>query len=150
MRKLCTRCCADLTEDHDDYKATKRWLGGDVTGVKVAVGCTGCDNSGFMGRIALSEVFLPSSATRPQIRRAAHSDMDDGRGPKVMSLEEAALADGFEDLGEDAARKVRTGMTTLIEVLRVHTPAKLVGESELAGEDDERGGAEERSSGVAA
>ncbi len=124
VRQLCTRCCVDIAPEHEEYETTKRWLGGDLTGVKAAVGCSGCDGSGFLGRIALSEVFLPSPATRPQIRRAAH--MDDGPGSTAMSLEDAALADGFRDLGEDAADKVRAGRTTLIEVLRVHTPSGLI------------------------
>ncbi len=144
VRELCTRCSVDLTEEHEEYESTKRWLGGDLAGVKAAVGCPSCDGAGYLGRIALSEVFLPSAATRPQIRRAANTSADGESGGN--SLEAAALADGFRDLGQDAADKVRAGRTTLTEVLRVHTPAESAGDDEGSGPE----GADWDRDGVAA
>ncbi len=69
---------------------------------------------------------MPSAATKPYIRLAAQTA--DAHGQAAMTLEEAAAADGFQDLGADAAQKVRAGLTTLTEILRVHTPSDLYGD----------------------
>ncbi len=127
VRKLCDRCAVRLSPEHEDYDRTRAWLGGDLRGARAPVGCSSCEESGFTGRVAVAEVFLPSDATRPSIRAAG------GRGDgNVPTLEIAALADGFEDLGVDAAAKVRDGITTLPEVLRIYTPTNLDDDESVA------------------
>ena len=124
VRRLCERCSVPLTEEHEEYGATARWLNGDLGSARTAAGCSACDDSGFSGRLAIAEVFLPDDETRPFIRMAG----GDASGPQgrvhggPTTLEEAAVAQGFEELGIDAAKKVRRGVTTLLEVLRVHRP----------------------------
>ncbi|MEM8709772.1 MAG: ATPase, T2SS/T4P/T4SS family [Planctomycetota bacterium] len=125
VRKLCTRCAVPMEPGDDEYESTSRWLDGDLGKAAKPVGCPACDGSGFLGRLAVAEVFLPSPATRPAIRSAGAAATPGAAG---QTLEQAAIADGFEDLGEDAARKVRAGLTTLTEVLRVHTPGDLGGD----------------------
>lgn len=129
VRKLCSRCSVPITPAHEEYAQTNRWLRGDLGQARAAQGCTACDGSGFLGRLAVAEVFMPSGATRPYIREAGQSTATADGGKRRMTLEEAAIADGFLDLGADAAKKVRAGHTTLTEILRVHTPSDLAGEA---------------------
>ncbi|MFT5733715.1 MAG: type IV pilus assembly protein PilB [Planctomycetota bacterium] len=129
VRKLCSRCSVKIDASHGDYSATERWLCGDLGDAKVADGCAACDGSGFLGRLSVSEVFMPSAVTRPYIRSAGQAASSGAVGADSMTLEQAAAQDGFKDLGVDAAQKVRAGLTTLTEILRVHTPADLAGDS---------------------
>lgn len=138
VRQLCDRCAVPMGPAHPEYARTHRWLGGTVGAARAPVGCSACGDSGFAGRIAIAEVFLPDESTRPFIRMAG-VDRDAGHDERGVSrtLERAAREAGFRDLGEDAALKVRTGLTTLEEVLRVHQPEGLedVGEPARGAED---------------
>ncbi|MEO1699444.1 MAG: ATPase, T2SS/T4P/T4SS family [Planctomycetota bacterium] len=131
VRKLCDRCTEPLVPGHPEYERTSRWLGGDIGGAMAPVGCSTCDGSGFAGRIAMAELFVPT----PEVKRHIRARGGDG-SLEVDALESAALASGFLDMGHDAADKVRAGLTTLSEVLRVHVPRDVAGP---------RPGAEERS-----
>lgn len=124
VRRLCDRCAVPLTPDHPEFKLTAKWLGRDFGYARVANGCPACDHSGFSGRLAIAEVFMPDDETRPFIRLADTTNVSvtslSSEGPST--LEEAAMEADFKDLSEDAAEKVRAGHTTLVEVLRVHRP----------------------------
>ncbi|MHC4469501.1 MAG: GspE/PulE family protein [Planctomycetota bacterium] len=71
-------------------------------------GCDECLGSGYLGRLALTELL----------------EMDDVLGSTVSAkagtrkLEEAARASGFEPLLHDGVRKVAAGLTTIEEVVR--------------------------------
>ncbi len=122
VRRLCERCSVPLTPENEEYEMTARWLQNDIGSARASAGCGSCDGSGYSGRLAIAEVFLPDDETRPFIRLAGGGVA----GPRVgleggpTTLEEAAIAQGFEELGVDAAKKVRRGATTMSEILRVH------------------------------
>ncbi|MGQ9574190.1 MAG: GspE/PulE family protein [Thermoguttaceae bacterium] len=74
-----------------------------------AVGCRHCRGTGYNGRIGLFELLV----TNEEIRRLTAE-----RTPTHV-IKQAALDAGMRTLREDGWRKVRRGLTTIDEVLRV-------------------------------
>ena len=72
-------------------------------------GCSACNNSGFKGRTCIAEVMEISDDLRQLILKNA--------SPK--ELEETAKKEGMTTLFVDGMQKVRSGITTIEEVLRV-------------------------------
>jgi type IV pilus assembly protein PilB len=106
-RVLCPNCkrrallSAALLRDHgfpaEDVEACE------------PVGCGRCGGSGYRGRIGLFEVMDVS----PRIRELA---LKRGSADEVV---EAARAEGMRTLREDGFDKVRMGVTSIDEVIRV-------------------------------
>lgn len=74
-----------------------------------AVGCVRCSGSGYRGRVGLYEAMGMSDTIRELIRERAS-------GHRIQA---AAQADGMTTLREDGLDKVRAGITSAPEVLRV-------------------------------
>jgi general secretion pathway protein E len=72
-------------------------------------GCEQCSNTGFKGRIGIYELMTINDA----IRTLMVSKADSGR------IREKALQNGMRSLRDDGWLKVRHGITTISEVLRV-------------------------------
>ena len=72
-------------------------------------GCARCAFSGFKGRIGLYEVMVITDELRRMILEKASAD----------ELRESARIGGMRSLREDGLDKVRQGVTSLSEVLRV-------------------------------
>jgi type IV pilus assembly protein PilB len=72
-------------------------------------GCAHCAFSGFKGRIGLYEVMLITDELRRMILEKASAD----------ELRESARRGGVRTLREDGLQKVREGVTSVSEVLRV-------------------------------
>ena len=72
-------------------------------------GCKQCNFTGYRGRVAISEMLVVRDQVREAILRRAS-------GSELMQV---ALAQGMRRLREDGIQKVRQGITTLEEVLRV-------------------------------
>ncbi|HEY3715513.1 MAG TPA: ATPase, T2SS/T4P/T4SS family [Jatrophihabitantaceae bacterium] len=72
-------------------------------------GCRSCGQTGFRGRLAITEVMPVSE----EIERLAVSHAPSGE------IRKAAIADGMVPLREDGLRKAAEGLTTLEEVIRV-------------------------------
>ena len=71
-------------------------------------GCTACQGSGFLGRVAIAEGFEVDDAVREAIRHAAS-------GPGLAQL---LLQQGFIPMSQDGRHKVDSGLTTMAEVNR--------------------------------
>ena len=71
--------------------------------------CEKCAFTGFFGRLGIFELLLVDDDIRTLIMRNADSNQ----------IREAARKHGMKTLLEDGAEKVKAGMTTLSEVLRV-------------------------------
>jgi type IV pilus assembly protein PilB len=73
------------------------------------VGCVTCNSTGYSGRIGLYEVLVLNAEIRSLILAKASSG----------EIEQAAVKAGMHRLREDGLEKVRQGVTSLSEVLRV-------------------------------
>jgi type IV pilus assembly protein PilB len=73
------------------------------------VGCMRCNGTGYRGRIGLYEVMVLSDEIRGLILRKASGD----------EIAAAAVAGGMRRLSEDGLEKVRQGITSIPEILRV-------------------------------
>jgi general secretion pathway protein E len=76
-----------------------------------AAGCDVCNHTGYRGRMGIHEVMTVTDALRRLISQ---------RGSEAQ-LRDAALAAGMISLGEDGLRKVKAGLTSPKELLRVVT-----------------------------
>lgn len=102
VRTLCKEC-KTITEVTDPVR--ERFALGNAT-IFAAHGCTACRGSGYKGRIGVFE-FLPMTN---EINTAVYQ-----RRP----AEEIHRISGRPTLFEDGLRKVRAGVTTLDELMRV-------------------------------
>jgi type IV pilus assembly protein PilB len=73
------------------------------------VGCVTCNGTGYSGRIGLYEVLVLSDKIRSLILSKASSG----------EIEQAAVVAGMHRLRDDGLEKVREGVTSLAEVVRV-------------------------------
>ncbi|MCU0788698.1 MAG: Flp pilus assembly complex ATPase component TadA [Verrucomicrobia bacterium] len=89
-------------------------------------GCEDCRQLGYQGRLAIYELLVVTEALRPLIlQRAAAS-----------TIAQAAIEDGMRTLRVDGWNKVRNGVTTIEEVLRVtqieeHLDALVGGQTQM-------------------
>ncbi len=77
-----------------------------------AVGCKYCNNTGFYGRIAILEAIMINDTIREMIMKKKALDEI-----KQYAIEKC----GMKTLRDDAYLKVKTGMTTLDEAIRITT-----------------------------
>ncbi len=103
-RRLCPHCREARDADADELRSIG--LPARTTTVYTARGCTHCDDTGYHGRIGISELLVVDARIRQLILRRASSD----------AIREAARAAGMVPLAVDAWNKVRTGLTSLDEV----------------------------------
>ena len=107
VRKVCEKCrrSAEITP------TVQRELGGDGTPVQVyeGTGCEDCAQTGYRGRSGIFELLLVNEVIRPLILKRSSADM----------IKDAAVQQGMRTLREDGWHKVRTGVTTVAEVVRV-------------------------------
>jgi len=73
------------------------------------VGCGSCNKSGHKGRMAIFELMMMSAKIREMTFKQASS----------VEIRKAAKAEGMSTLFMDGVRKVRMGLTTIEEVMRV-------------------------------
>ena len=106
LRKLCTACRELYVESVPDR--LRRWVS-NGTPLYRAVGCTECAMTGYRGRFAIVEVLL---ATPEVERRIAANESSD-------RIADAAREGGMKSLWESGLAHVRSGVTSLEELLRV-------------------------------
>lgn len=83
--------------------------GGEGTRLRRGRGCSACDGTGYRGRTGIFELLEMDEG----LRAAVH------RGASAQTVRRLAREAGMRTLREDGYRKVRRGVTTLEEVLRV-------------------------------
>ena len=72
-------------------------------------GCKECGQTGYQGRLGIFELMLMDE----EIRRLTISNAD------ATKLRKAAVRGGMTTLREDGFEKIKQGITTIAEVLRV-------------------------------
>jgi len=106
VRRICDAC--RLT---DHATAEERAFLGEppVAQVIRGNGCDRCHDTGFQGRVGLFELLEVSDSLRELVVARAN----------LTTIRERAMQEGMRGLRDDGCAKVREGLTTITEVLRV-------------------------------
>jgi type IV pilus assembly protein PilB len=72
-------------------------------------GCPQCRNTGYLGRMAIHEIFVINDEMRSYI----------ARGASILEIQKMARAKGFKSMRHDGIKKVLRGLTTIEEVNKV-------------------------------
>jgi type IV pilus assembly protein PilB len=117
VRRLCKTCRCPYTPEGETLRAMGITDAEAATQVFYrAVGCDACSQTGYRGRLGIYEIMPVTD----ELRR--HISMKGGEA----LLRDAALAAGMISLGEDGLEKVKAGLTTPQELLRVVTEVREV------------------------
>lgn len=108
VRKICPNCKEEYEAPHTIRKIVENWMPG-IDRYYRGIGCRKCRNTGVLGRIAIHELFVPTEEILDMIAQDA----------TLKSLRTAARNAGMVPLHVDGFEKVRAGITTIDEVLRV-------------------------------
>ncbi len=117
VRRLCVHCRRQYTPPADTLRALNI-AETDAAAIPFykSVGCDQCNHTGYRGRIGIYEVMHVGEKLRRLIAARVPEDQ----------IREAALSGGMISLGEDGLAKVKSGVTTPEELLRVVTEVREV------------------------
>jgi type IV pilus assembly protein PilB len=115
VRRLCVHCRRQYTPGAE----TLRLMNipeADAAAIPFykSVGCDHCSHTGYRGRIGIYEVMRVSDKLRRLISSRVSEDQ----------IRDQAIASGMITLGEDGLAKVKSGVTTPEELLRVVTEVR--------------------------
>ncbi len=115
VRRLCVHCRRQYTPPPDVLRSLNI-TDADAASIPFykSVGCDQCNHTGYRGRIGIYEVMRVTDKLRRLISAKAGEDQ----------LREAAVSGGMITLGEDGLAKVKSGVTTPEELLRVVTEVR--------------------------
>ncbi len=108
VRKVCPHCA----EPYDPPRALLELFGikeTDKANFLRGKGCYHCGNTGYLGRIGIFEVMPVTTEIQEAIVRSAHAQEISAIAQRIGAM---------STLAQDAASKVRTGITTVEEALR--------------------------------
>lgn len=108
VRVVCPECSYwDKASASEKLLFEKRGINAEK--VKRTVGCTSCNNRGYKGRTGIYELFIVSEKVRRLISERAN----------MNDIKEQANKEGMRYLIDDGLHKVKAGITTIEEILRV-------------------------------
>jgi type IV pilus assembly protein PilB len=110
LRKICPECAEPYEPDQRAIRALGEDLLEGTTYLR-GLGCKRCRGRGYLGRTAVFEILELTPDLGELIVARASAD----------KLRQKAIESGFVTLRENAARKVRAGITTVEEALTVST-----------------------------
>jgi len=108
IRKLCPKCAELSSATEEEKEILKIPVSQDIQ-IKRAKGCAFCNQTGYKGRIGLYEILSPDKTIRSLISKKATPD----------EILDYALRNGFTKMRDNGLEKVKNGITTIEEVMRV-------------------------------
>jgi len=113
LRRVCPACAEPATPEPE----TVRYLGPLFAPERLPQeqrgrGCRRCGNTGYAGRVGVFEILMPDDDLRHLVTS----------GASVLEIDRHIAGHGHRRLIDDAWEKVRAGLTTSAEVLRVLGP----------------------------
>ena len=100
---------ADDPQQRADEAAVLEIARSDCPTINRGTGCETCGQTGYRGRVGLYELLLMSDAIRHHIASGADANV----------IRDQAIEEGMTTLREDALIKLKAGLTTPEEVVRV-------------------------------
>ena len=112
VRTVCSRCASPFVVGDDLLEQLNlKIASSDLAGAVKGAGCEQCARTGYKGRTGIYELLKMDDDIRAAII-ARHS---------AATIHRIAVEKGMRTLREDALDKVKAGLTTIEEVLRVTT-----------------------------
>ena len=117
MRRLCVNCRRQYTPPAETLRSLNI-PENDAAAIPFykSVGCDQCNHTGYKGRIGIYEVMRVND----KLRRAISARASEAQ------VRDIAVSSGMITLGEDGLAKVKSGITTPEELLRVVTEVREV------------------------
>ncbi len=110
VKKICPNCAESFEMEASTlYKMGFPVAGSEPVTLSRGTGCKECRGTGYKGRCGIFEIFPLSNTLKKMI-----SD-----GKSNVEMRQVAIREGMTTLREDAWQKVRAGITTYEEALRV-------------------------------
>jgi len=120
VRKICPHCRYSYTvpaaDVHKLFPNAQKYFGKGSQLLYKGKGCESCGGIGYSGRIAIHELLAVTPDVEALIIKSASS----------AEIQVAARKEGMESLFEDGFEKVKTGVTTMEELLRVASPPDIL------------------------
>ncbi len=115
-RKICETCRYSLAVKQEEilqtFKRAKEYFPEPITTLYKGKGCKACGGSGYKGRVGIFEFIDVSPEMEELIQK----------NPSTKEIWDLARKQGAHSLFEDGLEKIKAGLTTLEEVLRVAAP----------------------------
>ena len=108
VRKICPNCKTEY-EPAPSLKKVVVDSNVEIETYYRGLGCKKCRNTGFTGRIAIHELFIPNE----DIRQMINDELS------LVKLRESAVKNGMTPLLLDGFEKVKAGIVSLEEALRI-------------------------------
>ncbi len=106
VRRLCTACREEHPMSPDRVKRYFGDIGNRTVELWRGRGCANCNGTGFVGRVAIHEIFLLTESVRRLIAQNA----------SILDIETLAREHGFKPMLYDGLKKAMRGLTTIEEV----------------------------------
>ncbi len=113
VRKICPNCKTEYQPPAAIRKTVEKFSGEAIEFYR-GLGCKKCRNTGYAGRIAVHELFVPSEEITEMINERAN----------LRKLKQEAIKNGMVPLQLDGIEKVRAGIISIDEVLRTTQKAE--------------------------
>ena len=107
VRKICLNCKTEYEPSASIKKVVEK-NNGKIERFYRGVGCKKCRNTGYAGRIAIHELFVPNEEIMDMI----------SEGTSLKKLRAMGLKNGMVSLQSDGIEKVQAGIISIEEVLR--------------------------------
>jgi len=107
-RRICPHCQQLAKVAPEAQMAYFKETGEDRTEFLVGHGCNACAHTGYLGRVAISEIMIMNQDLRSAILKGASAD----------EIRDVARKAGVISMWSDGMQKVKAGITTPSEVLR--------------------------------
>ena len=119
VRRICDSCRVSRPTKREDVEKrlanAKLYFAQEQFNLYEGKGCKACNNTGFKGRTAIFEFIQNSLQLQDLILK----------NPSTKQIWELVVQQGTHPLFYDGIEKVKSGVTTLEELLRVATPPKI-------------------------
>jgi len=116
VRKICPKC-KEIYPIPENMRKYMENMGGETEQLYHGVGCDYCRNSGYVGRVGIYELLIVDDTFRDMINKDS----------SVSNMRRVFHESKQPSLFEDGLKKVKQGLTTIEEVLRV---TEIYGKSE--------------------
>ena len=108
VRRVCTGCAETHFLSEDEAIVLEIGIS-SCPKIQRGKGCERCGHTGYRGRVGLYELLMMSDAIRHHIASGADANI----------IRDEAIIEGMKTLREDAIEKLKAGLTTPEEVVRV-------------------------------